>query len=208
MGLPAEKRRFTVEEYLRMEQGSESRHEFHDGEVLAMSGGSLEHSIIVTNVAAALHAALIGSPCLVLDSNLKVGIAKSRRFVYPDVHVNCDGPQFDPRDATRQTITNPRLVVEVLSPSTEACDRGGKFNLYRELASFQEYVLISQEIASVETFFRQPDGTWLFTPYSGLTAIAKLRSPSLDLRLSDVYARVEFLKVADAAIDPPRTRGE
>jgi Uma2 family endonuclease len=194
MGLPAEKPRSTVEEYLRMEQASESRHEFHDGEVLAMSGGSLEHSIIVTNVSAALHAALVGSPCLVLDSNLKVGIVKTRRFVYPDVHVNCDGPQFDPRDPSRQTVTNPRLVVEVLSPSTEAYDRGGKFNLYRELTSFQEYVLIAQDQPSVETFFRQADGTWLFTPYAGLDAVAKLRSLNLELRLSDAYARVEFPK--------------
>jgi Uma2 family endonuclease len=206
MGLPAENRRFAVEEYLRMEQASESRHEFHDGEILAMSGGSLEHSLIVTNVSAALHAALVGSPCLVLDSNLKVGIAKAHRFVYPDVHVNCDGPQFDPRDPTRQTVINPRLVVEVLSPSTEAYDRGGKFNLYRELPSFQEYVLISQDTAAVETFFRQPDGTWLFAPYSGLDALVKLRSLNLELRLSDVYARVEFRNGTEAVIDPPATR--
>jgi len=191
-----------------MEEASPLRHEYHDGEILAMSGGSLEHSIITTNVAAALHAALVDKPCLVLDSNLKVGIISARRFVYPDVHVICGQPQFDPRDATHQTVTNPRVVVEVFSPSTEGYDRGGKFNLYRELESFEEYVLVSQDTASVETFFRQQHGTWLFTPYSGLDAVLKLRSLNLELRLSDVYARVDFRKEPDAAVDGLPKSGE
>ena len=144
MALPLEKRRYTVEEYLELEEASPLRHEYHDGEIIAMSGGSLEHSVIITNVSAALHAALANKPCLVLDTNLKVGIGPSRQFVYPDVHVICGQPQFDPRDPNRQTVTNPRMAVEVLSPSTEAYDRGGKFNLYRELESLEEYVLISQ----------------------------------------------------------------
>lgn len=200
MSLTAEKHRFTVQEYLRMEDASQSRHEYHDGEIIAMSGGSYPHSLIVMNVGAALHAALVGKPCRVLESNLKVGMVRSRRFVYPDLHVICGAPQFDPQDPTSQTVTNSRVVVEVLSPSTEAYDRGGKFNLYRGLESFEEYVLVSHATASVETYFRQPGGTWLFTPYSGLDAVVKLRSVGLDLRLSDVYAGVDFP-------EEPRIRG-
>jgi Uma2 family endonuclease len=192
MGLPAEKRRFTVEEYLRLEQDSPSRHEFDDGEILATAGGSYEHSLIITNVSAALHGALDGKPCRVLDSNLRVGVPPARKFVYPDVHVICGPPQFDPRDRTRQTVTNPRVVVEVLSPTTEAYDRGTKFDRYRELPSFEEYVLVAQDSASVQTFFRQPDGTWLFTPFAGIDAVVEIRCLGVDLRLAEVYAGVEF----------------
>jgi Uma2 family endonuclease len=202
MGLPAEKRRFSSEEYLQMEEASPSRHEYHDGEILAMSGGSYEHSLIITNVGAALHAALIGKPCRVLDSNLRVGIVSSGRFVYPDIYIICGAPQFDPRDRTQQSVTNPRIVVEVLSPSTEAYDRGAKFNHYRELKSFEEYVLVSQDQASAETFFRQSDDTWLFTPYSGINAVAKIRSMALELRLADVYAGIEFREQSHPETNP------
>lgn len=192
MSLPAEKQRLTVDEYLRMEQASTTRHEYHDGQIFDMSGGSFEHSLITSNTNRALGNALVGKPCKVLDSNLKIGIPSSGRFVYPDAHVLCGPPQFDARDPSRQTVTNPRLVVEVLSPSTESYDRGGKFNRYRELKSFEEYLLIAQDEPAVETFFRQPDGTWLFTPVNGIDSVATLRSLGIDLRLADVYAGVEF----------------
>jgi Uma2 family endonuclease len=192
MGLPAEKRKYTVEEYLRMEQAAVSRHEYHDGEILAMAGGTFTHSAIVSNVNRAVGNALVGKPCRAMDSNLKIGISRERRFVYPDVSVICGPPQFDLRDPSRQTVINPRLVIEVLSPSTEAYDRGTKFDRYRELESFEEYVLVAQDHPSVQTFFKQPDGTWLLTPYAGMEAIAKLRSLGVELTLTDVYAGVEF----------------
>jgi Uma2 family endonuclease len=206
MSLTAEKRRFTEEEYLRLEQAAPIRHEYHDGEITAMSGGSYAHSLIIMNVGAALHAALAGKPCQVLESNLKVGIVPSRRFVYPDLQIICGPPQFDCRDSSLQTVTNSRVVIEVLSPSTEAYDRGLKFSLYRELESFEEYILVSQDAASVETFFRRPDGTWLFTPSSGLDAVVRLRSLELVLRLADVYARVEFPQQSPSVTDPLATQ--
>ena len=202
MGLPFEKHRVTVEEYLRKEQASPNRHEYHDGEVLAMAGGSPEHSLIVSNFNRVLGNALVGKPCRVYDSNLKVGIAPTRRFVYPDISVICGAPQLDPRDTTGQTVTTPRMVVEVLSPSTEAYDRSGKFDQYRELDSFEEYILVSQDRASVETFFRQPDGTWLFTPYAGIDAVMKSRCLGVELRLADIYAGVEFSPMAESETDP------
>ena len=193
---------YTVEEYLRLEQAASDRHEYHDGQILAMAGGSYEHSVIVSNINRALGNALDGKPCRTLDSNLKVGIPRTGRFVYPDVHVICGPPQFDPRDETRQTVSNPRLVVEVLSPSTEAYDRSGKFNQYREIDSFEEYVLVSQDRASVETFFRQTDGTWLFTPSAGMAAAVKLRSVGVELPLAAVYGGVVFPELAEDQPDP------
>ncbi len=174
MGLPVEKHRITADEYLRREYESPIRHEFHDGDVLAMAGGSPEHSLIVSNFNRVLGNSLIGNPCRVYDSNLKVGIARARRFVYPDISVICGPAIFDPVDPTRQTVINPRVVVEVLSPSTETYDRSGKFDQYRELPSFEEYILVSQDRASVEAFFRQRNGTWLFTPSAGLEAVVKV----------------------------------
>ena len=195
MGMPVEKRRTTVEEYLRMEEGAVEKHEFRDGEIIMMPGGTFAHSLIIANTSGELRESLKGKPCLVLDSNLKVGIARIRRFVYPDVLVICGGPQFDARDNTQHTITNPRVIVEVLSPSTEAYDRGEKFNRYRDLESFEEYVLIAQHEPSVQTFFRQADGTWLLTPYSGLDAIVKIRCLSVELSMAEIYAGVEFQPV-------------
>jgi Uma2 family endonuclease len=202
MGLPVEKRRYTVEEYLRMERVAQERHEYHDGEVLAMAGGSVEHSLIVSNFNRVLGNALVGNRCRVYDSNLKVSIARTRSFVYPDISVICGQPQFDPSDPAHQTVTNPRVIVEVLSPSTELYDRGVKFTQYRELESFEEYVLISQYQPFAETFFRQPDGTWLFTPYAGLESVLKVRYLGVELRLADVYAGVEFPVSPDVDLDP------
>ncbi len=204
MGLPAEKNHVSVEEYLRLEQASAIRHEYDDGEVLAMSGGSYEHSMIVINVGAALHASLVATSCRALDSNLKVGVTPSRKFIYPDVQVICGAPQFDPCDPSRQTIINPRLVVEVLSPTTEAYDQGAKFMKYRSLESFQEYVLVSQTVALVETFFRQPDGVWLFSPFAGVDGVVKLRSLGVELRLGDIYAGVQFPEPAVSTDESPR----
>jgi len=198
MGLPAEKRRHTIEEYLRIEQDSSEKHEYWDGELLSMAGGSYEHSLITVNIGGEVRNALKGKPCRVLDSNLRIRIPRRPRYVYPDVSIICGPPQFDPQDPTRQTVLNPRVVVEVLSPSTAAHDRGGKFTSYREIASFEEYVLVAQDQPSVESFFRQPDGTWLFTPYSGREAVAAIRCLGINLPLAEVYAGVEFPTSSEA----------
>ena len=192
MAVPAEHHRYTVSEYLHREQESLERHEYLDGEMLLMAGGSADHSLITANVIGELRSRLRGHPCRVYDSNLRVRITKTVLYTYPDASVICGSRQIDPDDPTGQTILNPRVIVEVLSPSTEAYDRGEKFGRYRQLDSLEEYVLVSQLTPRIEMFFRQSDGTWLFDAASELTATAKLRSLKIDLPLTDVYAGIEF----------------
>ena len=188
--MPVEKpRRYTLDEYFKIARDSEVKLEYIDGEIVAMAGGTYNHSLIAANFIGALSPRLKGKPCRVLESNLRVGIRRSR-YTYPDIPVVCGSPQFDPRDS--ETIVNPRVLIEVLSPSTERSDRGEKFNRYQMLESLEEYVLVSQDKPLIETFFRQSDGGWLLMPYSGMEAVVKLRSLDVEIPLSEIYAGVEF----------------
>lgn len=192
--VPTEKsRRYTVAEYLAFEHEATERHEYRDGEIVSMAGGTPEHSLITANVIRRLGNRLEGKPCQVFESNLRVRSVRDERYTYPDVSVVCDGPKFDPADGRRTTIVNPRVIVEVLSPNTEGSDRGEKFRRYIMIDGFQEYVLIAQTRARVETFLRQPDGTWSFAFFDGLEATARLRSLGVDLPLTEIYAGVTFL---------------
>lgn len=198
-------RRFTVEDYLRIERGSTDKHEFRDGEVVSMAGGTVAHSRIMANGIAALWNRLKGGPRAPFDSNLRVRISRGTLYSYPDVTVICGNPELDPDDKQGETVTNPRLVVEVLSPSTESYDRRTKFDRYRQLESFREYVLVSQDTPRVETFFRRDDGTWVFAVAAGLDGTIRLASLDVELPLSEVYAAVEF---PPAPPDPDAERPE
>jgi Uma2 family endonuclease len=203
MGRPEPtKRLYAIGEYLRLERDALEKHEYRDGQILLMAGGTINHSLIVANVIREIGNLLAGKPCRVFDSNLRVGVPRKVLYTYPDVTVICGRHEPDPNDDAGETINNPRLIVEVLSPSTEGYDRGEKFNRYLQLASLQEYVLVSQNVPRVETYFRQADGTWLFTPVSGLEAAAKLRTVEIELPLAGVYAGVEF-----PPEDPPPAEG-
>jgi Uma2 family endonuclease len=192
MGLPAEKHRYSIQDYYRIENDSTAKHEFRDGEILAMAGGSPQHALLAANFIGELHVRLKGKPCKPYGSDLRVRIAAHDRTVYPDVSVICGEVQLDPDDKAGHTALNPRVVVEVLSPSTEAYDRGDKFAAYREIPSLAEYVLVSHSEPRVETFFRQEDGTWSFASFVGLNAQAKLRALLLEISLSEIYADIEF----------------
>jgi Uma2 family endonuclease len=195
MGLPATQRpprRVSAADYLRFERDSRDKHEFHDGVIVAMAGGSPDHSLVIANALAIVHSRLKGGPCRVYDSNLRVLVARSRRYVYPDASVICGPVEYDPGDEKRQTATNPKVIVEVLSPSTEAYDRGEKFRRYLELASFEEYVMVSQTAPVLETVYRQPDGSCVLRVYQGMDAVARVQSLGIDLPLSDVFAGVTF----------------
>jgi Uma2 family endonuclease len=192
MGLAAKQHRHSILEYYRIENDSTERHEFRDGEILAMSGGSPQHSLIAVNIAAELRNRVKGKPCLPYGSDLRVRIAGRNQSVYPDVSVICGQIDYDPDDKAGHTVHNPRVIVEVLSASTEAYDRGDKFAAYRQIPSFFEYVIVSQSEPRVETFRRQEDGSWLISFFVGLDAVARLASIGVDLPLAEIYARVEF----------------
>jgi Uma2 family endonuclease len=191
MGPSVETRRFTIQEYLEMEEKAVGRHEFHDGVISALDPCSYRHSKINVNLIKSIHAALKCDSCDPLGIDMRVRIARLPHYVYPDIKVICGKPQFD-SDAPDQTaILNPRVVIEVLSESTELYDRGAKFDLYRQIPSLEEYVLISQWQPMVETYLRQPqENTWLFSPFKG--PLATLRSLQINLPFSEIYAGIDF----------------
>jgi Uma2 family endonuclease len=150
-----------------------------------MAGGSLTHARIGVNVTTLLQSHTLGSGCITYNSDAKVGISQKGPFTYPDVSVSCDD-----RDRTaQQFIQFPCIIVEVLSPSTEAYDRGGKFKLYRQLTSLQEYILVSSETQFVEVFRRQPSGSWEFTTYGEGNSIV-IESIGLTVAVEEFYQNV------------------
>ena len=184
--------RSSIADYLRLEATATQRHEYRDGQVIAMAGGSPTHSLIIANVIRELGNKLEGKPCRVYDSNLRVRIPRTPLYTYPDASVICGQAIFDADDTSQTTATNPRLIVEVLSSSTAADDRGDKFQRYLSLESLQEYVLVSQDRARVETFTRLDDGTWRFAYMTDLAKQVKLSSVDVEASMSKIYAGVEF----------------
>lgn len=180
----------TPEDYLKNERLEAQRHEYYQGEVFAMSGGSYAHSRIQANMLLELGLRLRARPCEVLTSDMRVKTSDDGLYTYPDVSVVCGGRHFD--DDRRDTLLNPLVIVEVLSPSTERYDRGTKFHQYQKISSLQEYILISQEDFRVECFTRLPTGEWLLTSSSGLDATLHVSSLDIDLPLRDLYHKVEL----------------
>src|SRR4051812_33066980 len=147
------RRRYTFAEYLAFDEAHEWKNEFYEGEILAMSGSSPEHALITARALRAIGNRIEGGGCQVYSSDLKIATKPGSRVYYPDSSVICGPLEFDPNDPKHHVVTNPRVIVEVLSPTTEAYDRGEKFRDYRNITSFAEYVLISQDAPVVETFF-------------------------------------------------------
>ena len=195
--------RVSLAEYLEREATSTDRHEFHDGEILAMSGGTYRHARVATNLTIALGNRLTGHNCQNLDSNMRVATKVSSRYVYPDASVICEEPQFDLADPKQTTILNPKVIIEVLSESTEAYDRGKKFTHYRMISSLEEYVLVSPDLPIVETFLRQPDGTWSLQVFEGVETDVIFRSLNITIRMQEIYANLKFNppKTEDDAVD-------
>ncbi len=191
MALKAKKQiYFTSEEYLALEDKAEFRSEFDNGEIVAMAGSSLNHQQITANFARFLGTKVRGKNCRVLPSEMKVWVETNQKFYYPDVTVVCDKPKFHKqRD---DTIENPKLLIEVLSNSTEAKDRGEKFFGYRSLDSIEEYVLVSQDKHLVEKFTKQNDGSWKFLATIGIESEVYFESVEEMLKLSEIYDLVEL----------------
>lgn len=177
------------EEYLRRERLAEERSEFVDGYVVAMSGASVPHNIIASNLNALYRNALKGSPCRPLGSDMKVRTPASRLFTYPDLTIVCG--QLELHDEEKDVLLNPTVIIEILSPSTEKWDRGGKFARYQSIPSLQDYVLVSQEIPRVERFSRNGE-EWTLANSIGLDATLRLPSVGVEVGLADIYEDVEF----------------
>jgi Uma2 family endonuclease len=197
MSLAKAKPAYTVDQYLALERSADARHLFLDGEIYAMAGESDAHGCISVNIVASLHAQLRGTSCQVRTRDTKVrsgpilsaGETARGLFCYPEVLVICGDPEF--HDALKDVVLNPRAILEVLSESTEAFDRGEKFTrLQTWNPSLTDYVLVSQDRAQVEHFARQPDGSWSYRLTTGLDASIAIPSINCTLKLADVYERV------------------
>ncbi len=184
------KPRLTPEQYLAHERAAERKSEYFDGEVFAMAGASPAHALIVTNVVRELSTQLRTRHCNVYSSDLRVKAATTGLYTYPDVVVACGELRFD--DEQEDTLLNPTVIVEVLSESTQDYDRGGKFEQYRTIDSFAEYVLIAQDKPHVEHFARQPDGRWILAETNHLEDQIEIPSIGARLALADVYEKVKF----------------
>jgi Uma2 family endonuclease len=182
--------RLTPEQYLQAERAAEFRSEYYDGHIYAMSGGSYQHAQIIGGLVRELGSALKKRPCSVIPSDLRLRVSPEGLYAYPDVVVICGDPRF--ADDRKDTLLNPTLIVEVLSPSTEAYDRGFKSAQYRTLASLEEYVLVSQAEPRVEVFRRQPGGHWLLSEAIGLEAVCGFESLDCGVPLADIYDKVTF----------------
>jgi Uma2 family endonuclease len=188
---------YTPQEYLDLERKASYKSEYYAGEIFAMSGASREHNLIVANVTTSLNTQLEASNCEVYPSDMRVRTPDTLLYTYPDVVVVCGEPQFE--DEAVDTLSNPTLIVEVLSPSTEMNDRTKKFADYRKIASLREYILIAQQECRVTQYIRQSNGTWLFQEASQLDEKLHLTSINCELELERVYRKVRFPTQEDEA---------
>lgn len=185
-------RDYTIEEYLAMEAQAQEKHEYYNGKVVRMSGGTSLHNEIAANVIAALKNILKQKKkrYKLYTSDMKIQIEAFQHFVYPDAVVICERPRF--YKERRDVIINPLLVIEVLSPTTQDYDRGMKFYKYRTLPSFKEYLLVRQDTTAVTAFFREAEDLWRTKDVEGVASNIHLRSIDATLSLSDIYDDIDF----------------
>lgn len=178
------------QEYLALERSAEYKSEYVDGEMVAMTGASREHVLIVLNLASGLKRQLQQRLYEIYVSAMRVEILATSLYTYPDIALVCGEPNFE--DEYEDTLLNPILIVEVLSPSTESYDRGRKFEQFRTLESLQEYVLVSQDRPRVEQFIRQDGNVWLFKDIAGLDQVVSFASVACEIGLSEIYDKIAF----------------
>jgi len=183
------RKKYTPAEYLALEEKAETKSEYWNGEIVAMSGAAIEHQQITTNLTVSLSNKLRGK-CRVFPIEMKVWVKIRNKFFYPDITIICDKPSFYKN--RRDTIDNPKMIIEVLSKSTASFDRAEKFLSYQTLASLEEYVLISQEKAAVEQYIKREDGNWIFQATIGLESSVEFTSIKTALSVREIYDLVEF----------------
>ena len=181
----------TPRDYLTLERQSEYKSEYVDGVIVAMAGASQRHNLVITNVVRELSTQLKHRQCEVYPSDMRVRIPRLNTYTYPDVAVVCGKPKFE--DDHRDTLLNPTIIIEVLSPSTETYDRTDKFKHYRTLEALQEYVLINLTRPWIENYVRQEGSRfWTFSDAEGVEAQIELTSVGCQLLLAEVYDKVGF----------------
>ena len=189
MSSAATKKRFTPQEYLALERKSETRNEYYNGEIFAMAGASREHNLTVANLLRDIGNQLEDRPCESYPSHMRVSIEATGLYTYPDVSMVCGEPRFQDREV--DTLLNPTVIVEVLSPSTEAYDRGDKFRHYRRIDSLREFVLISQDRMMVEHYTRRGND-WVLSDLTDPDQVLKLESIGCQIPLNRIFAKITF----------------
>jgi Uma2 family endonuclease len=192
MGFAKPVQRFTPEEYYRLERAADYKSDYYRGEIFAMSGGTIRHSMITANLVRDVGQKLLGKPCTVFEANMRLKIKPTGLRTYPDASVYCDAPERDDEDSFAETLVNPTVIFEVLSKSTEAYDRGLKAENYRQIESLRAYVLVSQNAPHVEAYEREPGGPWVLKEARGLESSLKIAALAIELPLAGVYYRVDF----------------
>ena len=189
--------RVTVAEYVAMEEASAERLELDDGVVRAMAGASLNHERICINVGSGLLTRLAGKPCDVFNSGAKLAVRESDSFFYPDVMVVCG--EIVRHDELKESVANPVVVIEVVSPSTERLDRGRKMHVYRSIPELKVYAIVAQDYAQIDVYRRMDDGGWRIDSVDGLDATLKLDPIGVEIAMAEIYARVEFPTLPEPA---------
>lgn len=187
------KEKMAPQEYLEFERDSEIKHEYFDGEIFAMVGASLNHNKITINLVRELGTRLKDSSCDLFSNDLRVKIQEIDKYTYPDIVIVCGDIELE-KNSGMETLLNPLVIIEVLSDSTEAYDRGTKFQHYRIIKSLREYILISQNHCQVEKYVRNDDGTWLYSSIDEMDKSIIIESIKCELIVEDIYLRVEFKK--------------
>jgi len=187
---PQEYLKLTPEQYLAQERAAETKSEYFNGEVFAMAGASREHNQISSNIVISLGSQLLEKPCSVYSSDMKVKIDRANKYTYPDIVTACEPQRFE--DEHTDVLLNPGVIIEILSDSTEAYDRGLKFLHYQRLESLREYLLVAQKYIQVEKYARQGDNIWAYSEFHNLDDTISLSTLNCVLRLSDIYHKVNF----------------
>jgi Uma2 family endonuclease len=175
----------TEQQYLAIERAAKTKSEFHDGQMFAMAGGSPNHALLANRIGSLLDRS-VPAGCRVFNSDLRIKVPASGLYAYPDCSVICGDLQY--ADSQPDVILNPLVIVEVLSPSTEGYDRGKKFELYRAIVAFREYLIIHQDRRHVEHYSRQDDASWLLRDYAGPNDVVTIARLNIQIPLADLYA--------------------
>ncbi len=179
-------KKLSIEEYFELEEELDQKFEYVDGEIFDMTGGTVSHSLISTNVTTTLSLLLRNTSCTVLNSDAKLSIDELKNFFYPDAMVLCEEGKIE-----KKFVRQPQIIIEVLSPSTEGYDHGKKFAFYRLIDSLKTYIMLHQDKPLAEVYQRNTDNSWLLKEYSGLEAIIPVNDELL-LAMSDLYRQVNF----------------